>query len=102
MAWVKEWDYCVFGRKRGKKRGREEDCADEWRRPQERVRAMSISCEERVANHESAQIMLISGPPGLGKTTLAHVVAKQAGYSVYEINARYAAIPLPSQTSHMH
>lgn len=33
--------------------------------------------------------MLISGPPGLGKTTLAHVVAKQAGYGVYEINARY-------------
>lgn len=32
--------------------------------------------------------MLISGPPGLGKTTLAHVVAKQAGYGVYEINAR--------------
>ncbi|KAI0819032.1 P-loop containing nucleoside triphosphate hydrolase protein [Irpex lacteus] len=68
MAWVKEWDYCVFGRKRGKKRAREEESVDEWRRPQERI-------------------MLISGPPGLGKTTLAHVVAKQAGYSVYEINA---------------
>ncbi|EEB87096.1 hypothetical protein MPER_15704, partial [Moniliophthora perniciosa FA553] len=25
--------------------------------------------------------------PGLGKTTLAHVVAKQAGYEVMEINA---------------
>lgn len=34
------------------------------------------------------QILLISGPPGLGKTTLAHVVAKQAGYKVMEINAR--------------
>ncbi len=32
--------------------------------------------------------MLISGPPGLGKTTLAHIVAKQAGYKVFEINAR--------------
>ncbi|KAJ5238761.1 hypothetical protein N7468_003380 [Penicillium chermesinum] len=27
------------------------------------------------------------GPPGLGKTTLAHVCAKQAGYEVLEINA---------------
>ena len=35
------------------------------------------------------QLLLISGPPGLGKTTLAHVVAKQAGYEVMEINARY-------------
>ena len=27
------------------------------------------------------------GPPGLGKTTLAHVVANHAGYNVVEINA---------------
>lgn len=30
----------------------------------------------------------MSGPPGFGKTTLAHVVAAQAGYEVVEINAR--------------
>jgi len=32
--------------------------------------------------------MLLAGPPGLGKTTLAHVVAKHCGYNVVEINAR--------------
>ncbi|CAN0225795.1 unnamed protein product, partial [Laminaria digitata] len=33
------------------------------------------------------QIIMLCGPPGLGKTTLAQVVARHAGYRVYEINA---------------
>ncbi|KAK2964776.1 putative Replication factor C subunit 1 [Blattamonas nauphoetae] len=34
-----------------------------------------------------ANAALLSGPPGIGKTTAAHVVAKEAGYSVLEFNA---------------
>ncbi|KAL1005249.1 hypothetical protein UPYG_G00056650 [Umbra pygmaea] len=33
------------------------------------------------------KVALLSGPPGLGKTTLAHIIAKHAGYNVVEINA---------------
>ncbi|KAI8323084.1 hypothetical protein GQ54DRAFT_297026 [Martensiomyces pterosporus] len=95
MQWLKEWDYCVFGRENelirqaanpAAYRGRGSQYAggargsgsngdrpvvkntDRWKRPQRRI-------------------LLLSGPPGLGKTTLAHVAAKQAGYSTVEINA---------------
>lgn len=34
------------------------------------------------------QVALLCGPPGLGKTTLAHVIARHAGYCVVEMNAR--------------
>lgn len=39
-------------------------------------------------HHRPVQkIALLCGPPGLGKTTLAHTLAKHAGYAPREINA---------------
>ncbi|KAJ2797667.1 Chromosome transmission fidelity protein 18, partial [Coemansia guatemalensis] len=68
MQWLKEWDYCVFGRERGTAKTKGTAGQDRWRRPEQRV-------------------LLLAGPAGLGKTTLAHVAARQAGYEVVEINA---------------
>lgn len=33
------------------------------------------------------KILLLTGAPGMGKTTLAHVIAKQAGFNPIEVNA---------------
>ena len=42
LSWVKEWDYCVFGKSkgRGKKRARDDvngEDVDQWKRPQQKV-----------------------------------------------------------------
>ena len=91
LGWIKQWDYCVFGKRnmKGKKRALEDEevnMDDEYRRPKEKV----IYCtrSKHLSYDSPGQILLLSGPPGLGKTTMAHVLAQQAGYEVLEVNAR--------------
>lgn len=68
LRWVKHWDPIVFpGNGRSKPKGKLFDGGTPERMP--------------------CKILLLTGPPGLGKTTLAHVCARQAGYEVVEINA---------------
>lgn len=68
LRWLKGWDPVVFlGTSRLKPK----------------AKLMETETEPR----QRRKILLLTGPPGLGKTTLAHVCAKQAGYEVVEINA---------------
>jgi chromosome transmission fidelity protein 18 len=68
MRWLKAWDPLVFpGSGKPKAKGTKAGFDDEERKHR--------------------KILLLTGPPGLGKTTLAHVCARQAGYEVQEINA---------------
>lgn len=72
LRWLKRWDSVVFpGMTRSK--------------PVISKRPGAKQTEEEEKPHR--KILLLTGPPGLGKTTLAHVCAKQAGYEVLEINA---------------
>ncbi|PFH55615.1 hypothetical protein XA68_17947 [Ophiocordyceps unilateralis] len=72
LRWLKRWDPLVFSRPAKSNHST-------YRRPGGKHNA-----EEEKPHRK---ILLLTGPPGLGKTTLAHVCARQAGYDVTEINA---------------
>ncbi|KAF3482780.1 chromosome transmission fidelity protein 18 [Arthroderma uncinatum] len=68
LRWLKAWDPIVF---------------PGLTKPKAKKGSLANEPEERTHR----KILLLTGPPGLGKTTLAHVCAKQVGYEVLEINA---------------
>lgn len=69
LRWIKKWDPMVFP-------------GTVQQKPKKK-----FGDQEAEPEKMHKKILLLTGPPGLGKTTLAHVCAKQAGYEVVEINA---------------
>ncbi|KAL1866369.1 hypothetical protein VTK73DRAFT_4747 [Phialemonium thermophilum] len=72
LRWLKRWDPIVFPH------------STKIRPAVVRRPGVQAQAEEEKPHRK---ILLLTGPPGLGKTTLAHVCARQAGYEVMEINA---------------
>src|SRR5688500_7578659 len=50
------------------------------------IRKLRIAVEAARGRKEPVDHMLLHGPPGLGKTTLAHVVANEVGAQVHVTN----------------
>lgn len=48
---------------------------------------VSFSLDSKQINGQGFKAALLSGPPGVGKTTTAQVVCKELGYDLLEFNA---------------
>ncbi|KAF4074880.1 hypothetical protein AMELA_G00228290 [Ameiurus melas] len=97
LKWLKLWDWVVFGRERAPRAPTAESRANSTgaqnQNQNQRFKTKSQITEEILEaeldqyKRPKLKVALLSGPPGLGKTTLAHIIAKHAGYNVVEINA---------------
>ncbi|XP_018570059.1 chromosome transmission fidelity protein 18 homolog [Anoplophora glabripennis] len=82
LRWMKLWDKAVFNRKPKIKPMKPNDGN---KKPFFKRQELNTKLDEH--GRPEHKVALLCGPPGLGKTTLAHMVAKHAGYNVIEINA---------------
>uniref|UniRef100_A0A182SZM7 AAA+ ATPase domain-containing protein n=1 Tax=Anopheles maculatus TaxID=74869 RepID=A0A182SZM7_9DIPT len=99
LQWLKLWDKVVFNREPvkkakdtkaqlsnfNKKTGRFESNGG-WMKGARKARS-TLNTELDEHGCPVQKVALLCGPPGLGKTTLAHTIARHAGYAIREVNA---------------
>ncbi|KAK4148745.1 hypothetical protein C8A00DRAFT_38675 [Chaetomidium leptoderma] len=83
LRWLKRWDPIVFPHAASKNKSAMRRLHSQHQQQQQQQGQQQQPEEEK----PHRKILMLHGPPGLGKTTLAHVCARQAGYEVMEINA---------------
>ncbi|ETE63137.1 Chromosome transmission fidelity protein 18-like protein [Ophiophagus hannah] len=108
LKWLKLWDVLVFGKEKPCRKAPlcsgthppfkpSREGGTRWK-TKAQVTEEVLEAELDQHNRPKFKIALLCGPPGLGKTTLAHIIAKHAGYNVVEMNASDDRSPDAFQT----
>eukprot|EP00057_Strongylocentrotus_purpuratus_P030065 XP_780624.3 PREDICTED: chromosome transmission fidelity protein 18 homolog [Strongylocentrotus purpuratus] len=107
LFWLKLWDHVVFGKevKQNKTKNKQEKWKgggggggagagggagqqpNNFNKFKSKFERELEDLELDDQNRPKMKVALLCGPPGLGKTTLAHIIARHAGYNVIEMNA---------------
>nr|CAH8855795.1 unnamed protein product [Trichobilharzia regenti] len=86
LRWLKAWDHYVFGTPAAKPQINSHVNPGSFANKPDDLESMAGEINPR-DGLPRYRLVLLAGPPGLGKTTLAHLLAEHAGYQVVEINA---------------
>ncbi|KAJ7306108.1 hypothetical protein JRQ81_010474 [Phrynocephalus forsythii] len=97
LKWLKSWDTVVFGKERPSREARPsvearppfrsaKEPQGKWK-DKAQLTEDALEAELDQHNRPKFKVALLCGPPGLGKTTLALVIARHAGYNAVEMNA---------------
>ena len=84
LRWLKLWDKLVFNKE---KKIRVSQKPKDESKSSFKAPPTELNEELDSQGRPMQKVALLHGPPGLGKTTLAHVIAATAGYNVVEMNA---------------
>ncbi|CAB3406537.1 unnamed protein product [Caenorhabditis bovis] len=76
LTWLKLWDECVFKR----------NIDSLLSSVPEKLRDV-FQMDNGKVRRPAFKMVLLAGPAGLGKTTLAKIVARQAGYTTVDVNS---------------
>ncbi|XP_039298444.1 chromosome transmission fidelity protein 18 homolog isoform X2 [Nilaparvata lugens] len=91
LKWLKLWDKVVFNRENKiiakQKFEKFEDKGKAGGGKFKKKFETELRSELDELGRPHHKVALLCGPPGLGKTTLAHILARHAGYNVVEMNA---------------